>query len=304
MVDFLASLLRIVGMEDGGWDPYLESRKVLEDLNSLLKIRLPAQRFPDQEAARWRLGLLFYSHIVEIDSVYEVLANLLRYHLGVGYSPNPFYKYLSPKQQAAYAKRGLYPTEKIKIIKKLDQDFGLPIGELFEEFFQTKLRNPVAHSNYILTDKEFRCRKGTGAVGTYKLQLAEVDDAITKAKAFYSAFFGIEHASRTGLAKAYGGRAIPYDLHYKGLMEMLVDGDGLLCGFKVHWPNSSESVYRQGADKCEMTNMMLGKDLKVELFVGLYARTPGDFSPLVERESEPIYTPLADGSVPIWRQGY
>ena len=75
---------------------------------------------------------------------------------------------------------------------------------------------------------------------------------------------------------------------------------GLLYGFKVHWPNNSESVYRRSADQCEMTNMTLGKDLRVELWVNLYAKNAGDFSPLVERDSQPIYTPLADGSIPVW----
>lgn len=36
IVRYFASLLRIVGMEDAGWDPHLESRALLEDLNSLL----------------------------------------------------------------------------------------------------------------------------------------------------------------------------------------------------------------------------------------------------------------------------
>ena len=38
IVRYFASLLRIVGMKDGGWDPHLESRAVLEDLNSLLQL--------------------------------------------------------------------------------------------------------------------------------------------------------------------------------------------------------------------------------------------------------------------------
>ena len=41
-----ASLLRVVGMEDKGWDPYAESRAVLEDINSLMQIKLPEDRFP------------------------------------------------------------------------------------------------------------------------------------------------------------------------------------------------------------------------------------------------------------------
>ena len=63
-------------------------------------------------------------------------------------------------------------------------------------------------------------------------------------------------------------------------MEVLVDADDLLCGFKVHWPNNSESVYRRIADGIEMTNCMLDpKNATIQLMVGLYARKTGTFSP-------------------------
>jgi hypothetical protein len=46
IIRYFASLLRVVGMEGKGWDPYAESRAILEDLNSLMQINLPANRFP------------------------------------------------------------------------------------------------------------------------------------------------------------------------------------------------------------------------------------------------------------------
>jgi hypothetical protein len=78
-------LLRIVGMEDKGWDPYLESRAILEDLNAIFQTELPDAKFPDKNLTIWRMGLLMYSHIVEMDAPYEVITNLLRFRLGNGY---------------------------------------------------------------------------------------------------------------------------------------------------------------------------------------------------------------------------
>ena len=86
VVNYFASLLRIVGAEDAGWGPYAESRSTLEDLNGLVKIKLPEDRFPDPNATGWRIGLLFYSHVVEMAAPYEVLTNLLSFRLGKGYS--------------------------------------------------------------------------------------------------------------------------------------------------------------------------------------------------------------------------
>ena len=59
IVRYFASLLRIVGIEDKGWDPYLESRSVLDDLYGLMKLDLPDDKFHDKNLTGWRLALLF-----------------------------------------------------------------------------------------------------------------------------------------------------------------------------------------------------------------------------------------------------
>ena len=63
IVNYFASLLRVVGMEDKGWDPYLESRSILEDLNAMSQTDLPGTKFPEKNLTMWRMGLLMYSHI-------------------------------------------------------------------------------------------------------------------------------------------------------------------------------------------------------------------------------------------------
>jgi hypothetical protein len=124
---------------------------------------------------------------------------------------------------------------------------------------------------------------------------------ITKAKAFIAAFLQIETTARQawGLQK---GKAIPYDSHYKGLMEILVDDQDLLCGFVVHWPNNSQSMYRRTEQGVDMANCMVDlKNATIQLWVDLYAQNPGSFSPLVERDAQPIYTPLDKSDTrPTW----
>ena len=135
----------------------------------------------------------------------------------------------------------------------------------------------------------------------FKLTYSELDVLITKAKAFIAAFFQIETTARQvwGLRK---GKAIPYDSHYKGLMEVLVDDQDLLCGFAVHWPNNSQSMYRRTEQGVDMVNCMVDiKTATIQLWVDLYARNPGSFSPLVERDAQPIYTPLDKSDTrPTW----
>jgi hypothetical protein len=301
IVNYFASLLRIVGMEDKGWDPYLESRAILEDLNAILQAELPKATFGDKNLTLWRMGLLMYSHIVEMDAPYEVIANLLRFRLGKGYSPNPFYMFLNADQKKRFRKSGIYPKQKIEIIKALSAESNLPVGDIFDQFYNGKLRNAISHSDYILTDEEFRCRNGTGGVRAFSISLRELNEIITRAKIFISTFFGLETAAR----ECWGGqkhRAVPYDPVYKGLMEVLVRDDDLMCGFKVHWPNHSESVYRRADDGIEMINCMLDiEHATIQFMVGLYAREPGKFSPLVEKDGVPTYTRLEGTEVaPKW----
>ncbi|SFO38071.1 hypothetical protein SAMN04488056_105112 [Cohaesibacter marisflavi] len=296
VVCYFASLLRMLGIEDKGWDPYAESKSILDDLNRLMKTGIP-----EEEKTPWRLGLLLYCHIVEMDAPYDVLANLLRYRLGKGYSPSPFYDFLGEKEKKNFAKNGIRTGRKIAIIKELSVEADLKVGDIFEEFYNNKLRNAVQHSDFILEDKEFRSRNGISGVKSFVIDYEKIDVLITKSKAFIAAFFKIEIISRQiwGLEK---GKAIPYDDCYKGLLEILVDDRDLLCGFSVHWPNNSQSVYRRTETGIEMINCSLNvKEAGVNLWVDLYARNPGQFSPLVEHDAEPIYAPLENSDIrPSW----
>lgn len=55
IICYFASLLRVLGMEDKGWDPYAESREILNDLNKLMKIKFSKKIFADGERTVWRL---------------------------------------------------------------------------------------------------------------------------------------------------------------------------------------------------------------------------------------------------------
>jgi hypothetical protein len=183
----------------------------------------------------------------------------------------------------------------------LSTEAGAAVSDIFDEFYDSNLRNAISHSDYILTEEQFRVRNGTGAFGAYSISLEQLNETITKAKLFISTFFGLDRMAR----EIWGEKkhqAIPYDPVYKGLIEILADDDGLMCGFKVHWPNNSESIYRRTQDGIDMINCMLDlKNSRVEFIVGLYARKPGEFSPLVEANSQAVYT-VIEGTeeVPAW----
>jgi hypothetical protein len=301
IVRYFASLLRVLGMEDRGWDPYAESRAMLHDINALFGLELPEAEFDDPGLTHFRLGLILYSHVVEMDAPYEVITNLLRFRLGKGYSPSPFFAFLSKEEQKAFRKRGIATLRKIEIIKQLSKEAGLGLGAMFDEFYSNKLRNAISHADYILTDEDFRCRGDISGIKGFRLSYAELDSKIMCAKAFISAVFQVDLWARQtwGLKKQ---KAIPYDRHYKGLIEILVDGRDVMTGFRVHWPNNSQSTYRRTEAGVDMTNCMLDmKNATVNFFVDRYAVNPGTFSPLVERDATPVYTVLEGAEeAPVW----
>ena len=87
----------------------------------------------------------------------------------------------------------------------------------------------------------------------------------------------------------------------KGVMEILVDGDKLMNGFKVHWPNGSDSTYRRTENGIDMVNCMLAlEDNTLRLMVGMFAQHRSAFSPLVEEGAAPNYSPLENGKIPTW----
>jgi hypothetical protein len=135
IIRYFASLLRVVGMEDRGWDPYAESRAVLNDINGFFKVELPPAHFSEPDKTPWRLGLLLYSHIIEMDAPYEVLTNLLRFQLRKGYSPNPYFSLLSAKEQKNYGRRGISTGRKIELIKRLSAELGVDLGNIFDDFY-------------------------------------------------------------------------------------------------------------------------------------------------------------------------
>lgn len=290
IIRYFAALLRVLGMEDKGWDPYAESRATLEDLDGFFKVEMPKKWFRKPDETHWRLGLLLYTHIVEMDAPYEVMLNLLRFRIGDGYSPNPYFDYLSKNEQKSFKKRGISTGRKIEIIKLLSDKAGLSVGTIFDDYYNNRLRNAISHSDYILTEKCVRSRDGISGNKGFEISFEDLDQILLSAKAFIAAFFSIDHSARS-VWGGRAGRAIPYDAHYKGMMEVLSDNNGLMCGFKVHWPNGTDSTYRRTEDGIEMVNCMPAVQYKtLELMVGLHANDPGAFSPLVEKNGQPVYT--------------
>jgi len=294
--ELVCVLVRSSGIQDEGWDPWYESQAILNDLLGLASLELPADKFPEANRTRLRLGLLSYCHVTEMDMPYALLANLLRLRLSEKYDINPFRDLVRSVGKGHKARVILpSPHKKIQRISELSKKAQFPeLGQALEAIYDSAVRNAVYHSDYTLTDKELRLLAGTRfskKEGAYTpvVELGELNSLVVETFAFYRAFFALYERCRKSFGD-FQGTFLPYDGHYKGVLQLVFDNDGSLAGFRVYWPNETVGEYSRSRSGCIGSNLVFDPDGSINFMVGVYASKPGSFSPLVEHDAQPAYS--------------
>lgn len=295
LFEYVCTLVRAGGIQDEGWDAYVESQAMLDDLRRLGEVKLPSEIFADVGRTRIRLALISYCHATEMDLPYLLLANLLRVRLGQKYDMSPFRDFEKPVR-----KKGLFPKlkpptplQKIKRIKALAESAKLPeIGTALEEIYDNVIRNEIYHSDYVLHKDELRLLKDfrqskKHAHLTQVVDYEELAEVVANTFAFYSALLSLYERARTLLGD-FQNAFLPFDSHYKGLLELVYEKEKLI-GFRAYWPNGTLSEYTRTNKGSMGVNLSFNPDRSINFFVGLYASKPGPFSPLVEIDAKPVY---------------
>jgi hypothetical protein len=252
LFEFVCVLVRASGMQDAGWDSWYESQAILNDLQGLSKLDLPPDKFPESNRTRLRLGLLSYCHVTEMNLPYVLLANLLRLRLGQKYAMDPFADLATVVgKKRGGALRLPSPSKKIHRIVELSKKANFAaIGSALETIHDSAVRNAVYHSDYALTDRELRLLAGTHyskkeGVHTPVIELDELNNLVVDTFAFYRAFFALYERCRKSFGD-FHNTFLPYDGHYKGVLQLLFDDESVLSGFRVYWPNESTGEYSRG----------------------------------------------------------
>ena len=244
--DVLCTLLRPRGMHDAGWDVLDESQATFEDFNWMLA---KAKKEKDAACAR-RLALHYYCFIIEMSPIHEIILNLLRCASGQRYLPFPFgHLYHRKRKSDPWSVIPPSMPKKIGEIAKLGESLGeKELVKHIRFIFDQGIRNAIAHSDYTLTEAEFRTA-GSGLARA--MPLKELDHRIGSCFVFVS-----------GLLKAYN--SMKYELgqakrfhkwnNYE-VLELLSDENGIY-GFHVNFSNGSKSTFtrtKQGAMQINMT---------------------------------------------------
>jgi hypothetical protein len=299
MFEWACTMVRVTGIKDTGWDSYTESIALLEDLTQLMGLELPKDRFANPANTQARLALIAYSHMVEMSVPYELLSNLLRLRMGMKYSVEPLAhlnRLENTKVNGVKVKRvrAASPLKKIIEIEKMAAKAGVPeVGAALRGIYNGTIRNAVYHSDYAVHADSLRLLSGfhhskKERVNTPLITFDELGEVTSEAFAFHSALLLLWKRQRK-LCIDFRGKILPYDAHYKGVIEFTFQDDSL-NGFRVYWPNGTVGVCSRDADgQSDAQNIQFEPDGSINFFVGILASRPGSFSPCIEVDCQPEY---------------
>jgi hypothetical protein len=128
-------------------------------------------------------------------------------------------------------------------------------------------------------------------VYTPVVELDELTNLVVDTFAFYWAFFALYERCRKSFGD-FQNTFLPYDGHYKGVLQLIFDDESALAGFRVYWPNESVGEYSRSKNGCAGMNLAFDPDGSINFMVGIYASRPGAFSPLVEDGAQPTYATI------------
>lgn len=256
-IEYIYTLLRVSGIEDGGWDPFVEAEEALNDLSKIL--RSVSKKGITKSSLR--MALLIYCHSVEMSAPYQILFNLLRCSQGKDYNLFPFPG--RPKgKKFPYEVIPASPTAKIGKLKEeaTKADEAMLIDHI-NSFFRDDIRNAFYHSDYTITDKEFRICENRHSNTT---SLDELSVVLTRCFAFYQAFFNVYKQARHSFRKMKKLHRLP---NFE-VLELMTNKKEGLVGFKMHFSNDSEAYFERKKERVYGVNLHFQRDLSINFNAG------------------------------------
>ncbi len=259
-LQYIYTLLRVSGVQDGGWDPFIEAQEALIEFSKILQ-KISKKGI---KKSSFRVALLIYCHSIEMSAPYQILYNLLGCAQGKNYVPFPFPGESLGKKKPFHV-RPQSPTKKLVTLKNEAEKIGeQELISKINSFFDDDIRNAFYHSDYSLTDTEFRiCENGLPKVVSFE----ELSEKLSRCFAFYQAFFDLYRQIRYSFKKTKKLHRMP---NYE-VFELLTDKKEGLVGFKMHFSNGSQAFWERRKERVHGINVMLEKD-HINFFVGELAK--------------------------------
>lgn len=254
---YMCTLLRVSGSSYGHWDPFVEADEALKDFSKILQ----RESKKGNDRLNFRLGLLIYCHATEMAAPYEILGNLIRCIQKKPFQFDPFFHLRQKFKKDPFKHKLPSPRKKISFIEEEVKKIGEEkLTEMIHSFYDDELRNAFYHSDYCITEEEFRIAAGVGR----SIPLTEVANMLVRCFAFYEAFFNVYREAKRMLHK--NDKKI-FKIKDYDTLELLTNRKDGLYGFKIHHSNGSASEYQRTNDKSHILNMSIENE-GLSLFVG------------------------------------
>lgn len=257
-LELVYTLVRVDGMSDANWDPFVESMEAFQDYNDLLKTTDPKQN----HKRFIRTKLLYYSHLVEASAPHDLIANLLRCAIGSHYHLRPFGKLSIPKKENPLRSVPPGVGKKLAEIKAIEAQSKVKIFDVLDRVINENIRNSFFHSDYCLTDTEYRWTEGGPA---QKMTIEELENWIERSFIFYSILFAYWKTARRQFGS---GKLVHQGPNPNETFEMTKDSNNELDGFKVHFSNGHIATFHRAPTGLKTENVHFEKDGKVNFFCG------------------------------------
>ncbi|MAG44460.1 hypothetical protein CL633_01055 [bacterium] len=245
-LNYLFTLLRVSGISDGGWDPFVEAEEALEEYSALLR----REGKKGLTKTSLRLGLLIYCHAIEMSAPYQIFFNLMRCVQSNSYMFYPYPGQRPRRDPLKFRPAGL--GKKIEILteecRKAQED---KLMKLFNQLFDDSIRNSFYHSSYTLTKTEFRtCEANVPRA----ISFVELSEKLAKCFMFYSAFFHIYKRIKNHYSKNKRYHRLP---DYQ-VLEIIRDKKEGLVGYKMHFSNGSIASFERSKERVVGVNVSVG----------------------------------------------
>lgn len=144
--EFILTLLRVTGVAGPGRDTFETLKKAHKTFYKISK------GFRNDNFIVTQYSLLLYGLILEASEPYELLANLINVIKGERYIVKTHFPDYTDKNGK---NRSQSPADKMAQLKKMAKKIKLKL-DIFDEFFDNKLRNSIFHSDYTISGNEVR----------------------------------------------------------------------------------------------------------------------------------------------------
>lgn len=252
-LEAIHAILEVSGMYYGHWNPTEESFQFIEDFDHA---RIEAIK-TNNHKRKYRIDLMIYCHLVEMNFAHNILMNTLRVINGEHYVIKPF----------AYSKlKPLSSRWKFDEIKKKAKEINeKTLTDYIDEFYSDDIRNAFYHSDYCIADKGFRYERRVDKKMAYdeEISLDEINKLIKNCFDFYVALFNVHKWTKEWWAKQKKFHKCPgYEV-----LELLIK-DNMLYGFNMHFSNDSKATFTREPENVKAMNISFNKDGSVNFFVG------------------------------------